>query len=110
MNGLLGSPVWSVGGHPPAGPAADRVISQPEGSQRAVLRPDRRNSESRAALLSRVLGEYREMPGLELTLAQAARLFGLGPAICWRVLNHCVRQRWLCCTPDGVYKLPKPNP
>jgi len=109
MNDLLGSPVRSVAGLRPAQPAADAVISEPAGWQGVCLRPDRRNNESRAALLSRVLGEYHEMPGLELTLAQASRLFGLGSATCWRVLNHCIDEGWLCCTPEGVYKLTGPT-
>jgi hypothetical protein len=33
-----------------------------------------------------VLGEFREMPGLKLTVAQAARLFSLDAARCERVL------------------------
>jgi hypothetical protein len=38
----------------------------------------------------RVRGEYREMPGLRLTVAQAARLFNLEPAQCGRVLDTLV--------------------
>jgi DNA-binding IclR family transcriptional regulator len=38
----------------------------------------------------RVRGEYREMPGLRLTLAQAARLFNLNRADCQRVLQTLV--------------------
>ena len=39
----------------------------------------------------RVQGEYDEMPGLCLTLEQAARLFGLERQSCERVLADCVR-------------------
>jgi DNA-binding IclR family transcriptional regulator len=42
--------------------------------------------------VARVLGEFREMPGLTLTLAQAARLFDLGPARCERVLGRLVQK------------------
>jgi len=38
----------------------------------------------------RVRGEYREMPGLHLTVAQAARLFNLEPAQCGQVLDTLV--------------------
>ena len=38
----------------------------------------------------RVRGEYREMPGLRLTVAQAARLFNLEPAQCGQVLDTLV--------------------
>lgn len=38
----------------------------------------------------RVLAEFREMPGLRLTLPQAARLFGLEPTRCQQVLRVLV--------------------
>jgi hypothetical protein len=38
------------------------------------------------ALERRVRGEYLEMPGLRLTPAQAARLWGLEPAVCDAIL------------------------
>ena len=40
----------------------------------------------------RVSAEFREMPGLLLTLAQAARLFSIDPARCERVLHTLVDQ------------------
>lgn len=36
---------------------------------------------------ARIKAEYEEMPGLRLTLPQAARLFGLEPARCAQVLE-----------------------
>ncbi len=42
-------------------------------------------------LLMRISAEFLEMPGLRLTLPQAARLFSLEPARCQRVLNALVR-------------------
>lgn len=41
-------------------------------------------------LCERVRGEYREMPGLRLTLAQASRLFNLEASQCARVLQALV--------------------
>ena len=41
-------------------------------------------------LYARLEAEYREMPGLTLTLPQAARLFNLEPACCERVLDALV--------------------
>lgn len=38
----------------------------------------------------RVNAEFREMPGLTLTLRQAARLFSIEPAHCERVLGALV--------------------
>lgn len=42
------------------------------------------------ALHARIRAEYYEMPGLRLTLAQAARLFNLEPVHCERVLHTLV--------------------
>jgi hypothetical protein len=46
--------------------------------------------EDEGAVHARVRSEYQEMPGLRLTLPQAARLFGLEPASCRRVLDSLV--------------------
>jgi len=42
-------------------------------------------------LCARVRAEFREMPGMALTLPQAARLFSLDPARCERVLGALVQ-------------------
>ena len=42
------------------------------------------------ALLTRAYGEYLEMPGLQLTLAQAARLWNLNRATAGAVLDRLV--------------------
>jgi hypothetical protein len=41
-------------------------------------------------LCTRVRAEFREMPGLKLTLPQASRLFSIDPARCERVLGALV--------------------
>ena len=46
--------------------------------------------EDDAVIHTRVRAEYQEMPGLSLTLSQAARLFNLEPARCARVLDTLV--------------------
>jgi len=51
-------------------------------------------------LCARVWAEFREMPGLNLTLAQAARLFSIDRARCARVLDVLVVSGVL--TTDGV--------
>src|SRR3954467_14852469 len=53
------------------------------------------------ALLQRVRAEFNEMPGLRLTPAQAARLLGLDPRSCERVINVLVNSAILRWTPDG---------
>jgi hypothetical protein len=41
-------------------------------------------------LCARIRAEYREMPGLTLTLLQASRLFSIEPARCARILGALV--------------------
>ena len=45
-----------------------------------------------ASLLLRIRSEYEDMPGLCLTLRQAARLWNLEPAVCERLLGTLVAQ------------------
>ena len=63
------------------------------------------------ALLRRVVGEYHEMPGLRLTLAQACRLWQLDAATCEAVIGRLIQQRVLHQTGDGQYMaFPAPRP
>jgi DNA-binding IclR family transcriptional regulator len=54
-------------------------------------------------LLSRIRGEYREMPGLGLTFAQACRLWQVDQATCQRMLEQLVRESFLYKTDKGTY-------
>jgi hypothetical protein len=76
---------------------------------RAQLRPprpiERRNAASRHALRRRVHAEFFEMPGLTLTVEQAARLFGLPADVCRRVFGELVQVEMLRLTADGRYAL-----
>jgi hypothetical protein len=56
-----------------------------------------------AALLARIRGEYREMPGLCLTASQAARLWGMAPDLCADVLRALVHEGALIRTRDIHY-------
>jgi hypothetical protein len=56
-------------------------------------------------LAVRVRGEYREMPGLRLTVSQAARLFGLSPDVADAVLDELQRASILARSRDGVFAL-----
>ena len=47
------------------------------------------------ALTHRVQGEYREMPGLQLTLAQASRLWNTDLALSQQVLDALVEAAFL---------------
>jgi hypothetical protein len=55
------------------------------------------------SLVVRIQGEYREMPGLRLTLAQACRLWQLDAPTCEMLLEHLVREAFLYKTDNGAY-------
>lgn len=57
-------------------------------------------------LLRRIRGEFRDMPGLALTPAQASRLFGIDARVCDRVLSALVEGRHLLRCPDGRFRRP----
>jgi hypothetical protein len=64
---------------------------------------DRRDSDSRMALVQRVLAEFREMPCLRLTPPQAQRLFGMRSDVSARVIGSLVGSGQLRLDPDGRY-------
>jgi hypothetical protein len=53
--------------------------------------------------LQRVQGEFREMPGLRLTPAQASRLWGLDSISSQALLEALVDARFLFRTIDGAF-------
>jgi hypothetical protein len=53
------------------------------------------------SLVERVRGEFIEMPGLQLTVAQAARLWGLDVAACDNVIDALVQTAFLRRTHNG---------
>ena len=54
-------------------------------------------------LLRRVRGEYREMPGMRLTVDQAMRLWTLDRRDCVKVLETLVAAHFLERDPNGRY-------
>jgi hypothetical protein len=54
-------------------------------------------------LLLRIEGEYREMPGLSLTVSQAQRLWGLDKNTCALALTTLVERRVLKQTTVGTF-------
>ena len=54
-------------------------------------------------VIQRAVAEYREMPGLRLTVGQVGRLFGIERAMCQRVLDALVGATVLRLTPGGHY-------
>jgi DNA-binding IclR family transcriptional regulator len=61
-------------------------------------------SGHRTAIVRRIYAEFEEMPGLEVTEAQAARLWWLDRALCSRLLSGLVEARYLTRTPGGRFR------
>jgi hypothetical protein len=53
-------------------------------------------------LFERVRGEFNEMPGLQLTIAQASKLWGMEQAACRRVIDALVDAAFLRWTQAGT--------
>jgi hypothetical protein len=56
------------------------------------------------ALIIRIRSEFLEMPGLQLTLPQAARLWGLETRACRDVIDALVESSFLRWTPHGTVR------
>lgn len=56
-------------------------------------------------LTTRIVSEYREMPGLHLTPYQAARLWNVEPRACAVLLDRLVAEGHLRRTAQGKYAL-----
>ena len=54
-------------------------------------------------LLGRVRSEYREMPGLRLTLPQACRFWRLEERLCGAILQELVAEGFLAQRTDGAF-------
>ncbi len=54
------------------------------------------------AAVDRVRGEFLEMPGLQLTMPQAARLWGMDQAACRAIIDALVESSFLRWTPAGT--------
>ncbi len=67
-------------------------------------RSGRAKEISRIETVRRVRAEFLEMPGLSLTVSQAARLWGLSPAQSERLLHELVDSGFLVRDPRGAYR------
>ena len=54
--------------------------------------------------LHRITAEFMEMPGLRISIAQAARLWAMEPHLCHAVLEALVDAKFLSRAHDGSYK------
>ena len=57
-------------------------------------------------MLQRICAEYLEMPGLQLTVKQAQRLWGLDEETCEHVLEFLIETRFLVRTRRNLYARP----
>lgn len=64
---------------------------------------DLHSNRSSAELLHRIRAEYREMPGLQLTAAQAQRLFGVDARTWDAALAALVDAKFLSRTRNGQF-------
>jgi hypothetical protein len=85
-----------------ASPCVAATSSQRDEVQVRVA-PDRRKHADRERLFRRIQGEFEEMPGLRLTLPQAARLFGVPELVCHRILSVLVDGGFLRVTVGGTW-------
>ena len=81
----------------------DRVVVEPVSNHSLTERTMLALPASKNQITERVRGEFREMPGLRLTLAQAGRLWSLDTSTCREVLGELVQSGYLCCKSDGAF-------
>lgn len=85
-------------------------LTPTETTMRPTLRQPTRRSQTCAhaptdAILARIRGEYRDMPGLQLTPHEAARLLGLDARDCDRLLEALTDAGYLRRRERGRYVL-----
>jgi DNA-binding GntR family transcriptional regulator len=68
-----------------------------------VPRTGPRVTDAFAVALQRAQAEFLEMPGLQLTEAQAAKLWGTDFEVCRAVLSRLVTDRFLVRTPRSTF-------
>jgi Fic family protein len=66
--------------------------------------PRERSDSGTSSAIERVRAEYLKMPGLSLTLSQAARLWGLTASHSTRVLSVLVESGFLRSDGRGLYR------
>jgi hypothetical protein len=69
----------------------------------ALQRGERRDVVRRAAIVRRIAAEFREMPGLVLSIPQASRLLGIDQSACERILRSLADDGFLRRRNGGSY-------
>lgn len=78
--------------------SAARATAQPQAAH-----PDHVRPTPIGDAIVRIEAEYREMPGLSLTVRQAARLWGMDRSTCELVLANLIERRVLKRAWNGTY-------
>jgi hypothetical protein len=73
-----------------------------DGAERDVGRVVMFPASTPREIIRRVRGEFLEMPGLKLTVAQAQRLWGADRTTCEAVIEALTRAQFLVRTRDGA--------
>jgi len=69
----------------------------------SVKQRDKAKARPPEWLVTRVRGEFFEMPGLRLTFKQACRLWQVDVVTCEKLLDHLIRKGSLRKTNSGFY-------
>jgi hypothetical protein len=59
---------------------------------------------SHQTLVKLIRSEFLEVPGLQLTLEQAQRFWGIDRVACRQVFDSLVETGFLCVRPNGMYR------
>jgi hypothetical protein len=85
------------------------VKGRPLGMGLAPGMRERRDHARREAIVRRITAEFRELPGLVLSLKQASRFLGVDEAACARILAELTRLGVLRRRPDQTYARSESN-
>jgi hypothetical protein len=88
---------------PKADPTDEHPAPKPTRLGRIERSDHMRRDPAADALACRVRGAYLEMPGLQLTSSQAARLLGLEPGACAVLLDRLMAEGFLRQSTRGRY-------
>jgi len=86
-----------------SGPAAPSLYDSKSRPLKMAMPLERRDAVRRDAIQRRIAAEFREMPGLVLSVAQASRLLGLDEPACQRILATLEHDGLLRRRPGGLY-------
>jgi hypothetical protein len=91
------------------GRSLEDVKGRPLAMGLAPGRRERRDLSRREAIVRRITAEFRDMPGLVLSLKQASRFLGVDQAACARILAALTKSGVLRRTDAESYGRREPN-